>query len=354
MAAVLAVDLGKTGCRAGLWSDPAEPGTDRAKRGADPALAVRQLPGAPGLASPGGAARAEALIRKVSADLLAETGTDRLAALCVGAAGAVAAPDAARALAEALLDALPTDQVAVTSDAVTAHAGALGMTSGVVLAAGTGAVAVGVGETGALSVVDGWGPWLGDEGGGAWIGLAGLRAALRARDGRGEPTALSQEAADLFGDLGRLPGVLEQDGNPARSAARFAPAVARSAAAGDPAAVAILHAAATALAATVATAARLTTGTGAEPVQAPEPVPSPIAVAVTGGLVHLGAPLLDPLHAALALRHPRLVVRDALGDPLYGARLLARQSDGPHEPLVTRLYRRTASADSTGREAGLS
>jgi N-acetylglucosamine kinase-like BadF-type ATPase len=265
----------------------------------------------------------------VSAELLAETRTDRLDALCVGAAGAVAAPDAARALAEALLDAVPADQVAVTSDAVTAHAGALGMRPGVVLAAGTGAVAVGVGETGAFCVVDGWGPWLGDEGGGAWIGLAGLRAALRAHDGRGEPTALTREATDLFGDLGRLPGVLEQDGNPARSAATFAPAVALCADGGDPAALAILHDAATALATTVAAAARRISAPSAEAV----------TVAVTGGLVHLGAPLLDPLHAALARRHPRLLVQEALGDPLQGARLLARQAYAPHEPLVTRLHR---------------
>ncbi|MBF9066954.1 N-acetylglucosamine kinase [Streptacidiphilus fuscans] len=352
MAAVLAVDLGKTGCRAGLWLDPAGlcegPGSTD---GADAPLATRQLPGAPGLAAPDGAAQAEALVRSVSAELLAETGIDQLDALCIGAAGAIAAPDAARALAETLLDAIPTDQVAVTSDAVTAHAGALGTATGVVLAAGTGAVALGVGEAGAFSVVDGWGPWLGDEGSGAWIGLAGLRAALRARDGRGEPTTLSHEATELFGDLGRLPGVLEQGGNPARSAASFAPAVARSAAAGDPVAVAILRDAAAALATTVATAARLTAPSGGSGARADEE-PVTVTVAVTGGLVHLGAPLLDPLHAALARHRPRLRLQEALGDPLHGARLLARQADGPHEPLVTRLHRRAPSAASTGGGTG--
>lgn len=347
MAAVLAVDLGKTGCRAGLWLDPT--GLGEGAGSADAPLATRQLPGAPGLAAPDGAALAEDLVKSVSAELLTETGIDRLDALCIGAAGAIAAPEAARALAETLLDAIPADQVAVTSDAVAAHAGALGTATGVVLAAGTGAVAVGVGEAGAFSVVDGWGPWLGDEGSGAWIGFAGLRAALRARDGRGEATALSQEATELFGDLGRLPGVLEQDGNPARSAASFAPAVARSAAAGDPTAVAILRDAAAALAATVATAARLTAGSGETGAQADE---EPVTVAVTGGLVHLGAPLLDPLHAALARHRPRLRLQEALGDPLHGARLLARQADGPHEPLVTRLHRRTPSAAPTGGGTG--
>ncbi|MCV6971956.1 ATPase, partial [Mycobacterium bohemicum] len=108
----------------------------------------------------------------------------------VGAAGALAAPRAARALGEALLAAMGVERVAVTSDAVLAHAGALDGAldgePGVV----TGAVALAIGADGALRTADGWGPLLGDEGGGAWIGAAGLRAALRAHDGRGPATAL--------------------------------------------------------------------------------------------------------------------------------------------------------------------
>ncbi len=112
----------------------------------------------------------------------------------VGAAGALAAPDAARALGDALLASLRVDRVAVTSDAVIAHAGALNGEPGVVLIVGTGVVALAIGADGALRTADGWGPWLGDEGGGAWIGAAGLRAALRAHDGRGPSTTLLDAA----------------------------------------------------------------------------------------------------------------------------------------------------------------
>ncbi|MYS50866.1 ATPase, partial [Streptomyces sp. SID6013] len=80
------------------------------------------------------------------------------------------------------------------SDAVTAHAGALGGRAGVVLAIGTGSVAVGIGADGTYARVDGWGPLLGDDGSGARIGTAGLRAALRAHDGRGPATALLDAA----------------------------------------------------------------------------------------------------------------------------------------------------------------
>jgi N-acetylglucosamine kinase-like BadF-type ATPase len=56
-------------------------------------------------------------------------------------------------------------------------------------AAGTGVVTLATGPTGSTRV-DGWGNIMGDAGSGYWIGRAGLDAAMRAHDGRGDPTAL--------------------------------------------------------------------------------------------------------------------------------------------------------------------
>src|SRR6185295_6497869 len=164
---LLVADLGKTSCRAVVHGK------------------MVVVPGAPGLATPGGARAAERAVL-VAADALGLDGVDEVV---VGAAGALAAPEAARELGEALLRSLPAARAAVTSDAVLAHAGALGGEPGVVLIAGTGVVALAIGADGALRTADGWGPGLGDEGGGAWIGASGLRAALRAHDGRGPSTA---------------------------------------------------------------------------------------------------------------------------------------------------------------------
>src|SRR5882762_4263734 len=163
---ILSIDLGKTSCRAAAGG-----------RRVDGA-------GAPGLAAPGGARAAQAAILAVASQF------GPVEELIVGAAGALTAPGAARALGEALLVSLRAERVAVTSDGVIAHAGALDGKPGVVLIAGTGVVALAIGADGALRTADGWGPWLGDEGGGAWIGTAGLRAALRAHDGRGPSTVL--------------------------------------------------------------------------------------------------------------------------------------------------------------------
>ncbi len=216
---ILAVDLGKTSCRAAAAGRRAE--------GA----------GAPGLATPGGVWAAHAAIRAVARDLGA------VDEVIVGAAGALAAPDAARALGDALLKSLRAQRVAVTSDAVLAHAGALNGQPGVVLIVGTGVVALAIGADGALRTADGWGPWLGDEGGGAWIGAAGLRAALRAHDGRGPSTTLLDAARARFGAPNTWPAQLTD----AAALASFAPDVL---AAEDPAARAIVSAAAEALAAT--------------------------------------------------------------------------------------------------------
>jgi N-acetylmuramic acid 6-phosphate etherase len=278
-AVILAVDLGKTSCRAAAGGRRAE--------GA----------GAPGLAAPGGVRAAQGSILALASELASELGMPAgFAEVIVGAAGALAAPDAARALGDALLDSLRAERVAVTSDAVIAHAGALDGKPGVVLIAGTGVVALAIDADGALRTADGWGPWLGDEGGGAWIGAAGLRAALRAHDGRGPSTALLDAARARFGAPETWPARLTG----AAALASFAPDV--LAARGDAAARAIVGAAAEALA-----AAASAVGDG--------------PVAMMGGLTGFEA-----LRAHVDLA-------PAVGDALDGALRLGKI----HEPHVIRV-----------------
>jgi N-acetylmuramic acid 6-phosphate etherase len=275
-AVILAVDLGKTSCRAAAGGRRAE--------GA----------GAPGLAAPGGVRAAQAAILAVAREF------GPVDEVIVGAAGALAAPDAARALGDALLASLRAERVAVTSDAVIAHAGALNGEPGVVLVAGTGVVALAIGADGALRTADGWGPWLGDEGGGAWIGAAGLRAALRARDGRGPSTTLLDAARARFGAPETWPVRLTG----AAALASFAPDV--LAAEGDAAALGIVSAAAEALAATARAA-----GDG--------------PVAMVGGL----AAVLEGVDVV----REQLDLVPAAGDALDGALRLG----AIHEPHVIRV-----------------
>jgi N-acetylmuramic acid 6-phosphate etherase len=271
-AVIVAVDLGKTSCRAAAGGRRAE--------GA----------GAPGLAAPRGVRAAQAAIMAV----VGEFGP--VDEVIVGAAGALAAPEAARALGNSLLASLRAQRVAVTSDAVTAHAGALDGEPGVVLIAGTGVVALAIGADGALRSADGWGPWLGDEGGGAWIGAAALRAALRAHDGRGPSTTLLRAARARFG----APETWAAQLTGAAALASFAPDVLSEQ--GDATALAIVGAAAEALAATARAV-----GDG--------------PVAMVGGL------------AGVKVLCEQLDVVPAAGDALDGALRLT----AIHEPHVIRV-----------------
>jgi N-acetylglucosamine kinase-like BadF-type ATPase len=63
---------------------------------------------------------------------------------------------------------------------------------GVALIAGTGAIAIGRDHTGNWKRASGWGHILGDEGSGYYIGRQALQAVVRALDGRGKPTLLTE------------------------------------------------------------------------------------------------------------------------------------------------------------------
>ncbi|WP_199578218.1 N-acetylglucosamine kinase [Streptomyces sp. CRB46] len=233
-----------------------------------------------------------------------ETGVVRIGTVVVGAAGLATLGDALRAeLPDALARDLGARTVALVADAVTAYVGALGPRTGAVVAAGTGLIATGT-DLERWYRADGWGHLLGDCGGGAWIGRAGLEAALRAHDGRpGGSAALLARAEERFGPVAGLPGRIYPRTDRPAVLASFAPEVA-ACAAGDPVAADVLRAAARHM----ADSAAAVCPRGGEPL-----------VAVTGGLLKLGDALVVPLEEELAKRLPHVRRTAAEGDPLHGS-----------------------------------
>ena len=183
----------------------------------------------------------------------------------VGTTAAPESQDERRALATVLRARLGAGRVLVTEDAVTAHLGAFGGAPGVVVSAGTGAIALwSDGETSAR--VDGWGPILGDHGSGVAIGGAGLRAAFSAMDGRGAATSLTEPARRHLGGLGLdAARRLHAAANPTELVADFAVVVTRAAEDGDEVAGAIVARAADDLATSAALAARRALAAGERP-----------------------------------------------------------------------------------------
>lgn len=270
------------------------------------------------------------LVLPLAKELLTESGAAGLTAVCVGAAGMASLGDDLHAvLPGALAEAFGVRSLALAGDAVTAYAGALGLRPGVVVAAGTGMIALGTTPGGdGWRRADGWGHLLGDEGGGAWIGREGLVAAMRAHDGRaGGSPALLARAREVFGPLDRLPAQLYPRPDRPAVLASFAPEVARCAA--DPVASEILRRAAAHILAAAA---------------AVRPGPGAVDVALTGGLFKMGEPLLGPLRDQAEWLLPEAALVPAAGDPLDGALLIAGAlARGamtlPTDPALLRIVR---------------
>ncbi|MFC7863023.1 N-acetylglucosamine kinase [Streptomyces murinus] len=329
VAGYLAVDSGGSGLRVAVGVPGRAPSAQRetrepvrtGARGIDPAHLMSQL-------------------TPLARELAAEARVEELGTAVVGAAGFATLGDALRAeLPDALARALGVRRVALAADAVTAYAGALGSRPGAVLAAGTGLIAIGTDLTG-WRRADGWGHLLGDCGGGAWIGRAGLEAALRAHDGRaGGSAALLRCAEEQFGPVRQLPGLLYPRTDRAAVLASFAPRVADRSAA-DPVAAEILRAA---------------TRHMADSAAAVCPVDGTPEVAVTGGLSKMGNPLLVPLREELARRLPHARQVPPEGDPLHGAvriadELAAGRLTLPGEPTMLHVTAATRKrTDKSGR-----
>lgn len=147
---------------------------------------------------PGSAARpneieqAAGVIAGVVRDVLenADVGDQRPRVVCVGVAGAGRESER-QALYEALSAHQLADEVVVQTDFSVALEDAFGDGPGILLIAGTGSAAFGRGPAGSTSRCGGWGPVIGDEGGGAWLGRRALSVVSAASDGREPETALT-------------------------------------------------------------------------------------------------------------------------------------------------------------------
>lgn len=231
-------------------------------------------------------------------------------ALWAGLAGA--GQDAARtAVLGALVKAGLASVVHVGTDVEAAFHDAFGEGPGILLISGTGSIAWARTDAGFRVRVGGWGHHLGDEGSGYWIGLAALRAVVRAEDGRDPPTALTAPVLERCGQRHARGLIGWVDGATKGDVAALAPLAAEIAAAGDPAAEAVIAEAVGHLDAHVAVTLAKLGNSG-------EPPP----VRLWGGLLADGGPLGGAVTAALAARG--IVVAETEIDPPAGAARLAR------------------------------
>lgn len=246
-----------------------------------------------------------------------------ITAACVGLAG-VSHPDHHRQMLTALQEALPISAITLETDARVALAGATGNRAGVVIIAGTGSIACGINARSRFARAGGWGPVMGDEGSGSYIGRRALEAVVMAYDYRGAPTTMMEPVLRHFGvtSAPELATVIydsspqEKGEVPARIAQLSRIAV-RAAQEGDQVALKILQDAADELAkAAIAVIEQL---------RMEDEV---FQVAYVGGVFEAGELILAPLRAEIKKVAPRAELAPPQEPPVLGAVKLAKAAHG--------------------------
>ena len=185
--------------------------------------------------------------------------------------------------------------------------------AGVLVIAGTGSNILGRTSTGHRLTVGGWGPILGDQGAGYWIGHQALRAALRAKDFQRHSPILERVVA--FWKLSVLADII----NAAHSGADFsqlAPIVVQCAEEGDAVALEVLVRGGRMLGEDAAEALRQ--------VRALEPdLPMP-GIAFIGGILDKVAFVRDAMTETIRLSAPSVHILPEAVDAVSGALWRAR------------------------------
>lgn len=251
------------------------------------------------------------------------TGAPRVDRAVLGLTTAPSDGPSQRHLCAEVASGIAAGEVWLADDAVTSHAGALSLEWGVSITAGTGVACLAMPREGRPSIIGGHGYLFGDEGGAWWIGREGIRAVLRAADGRAPATGLTERAERHFGGLHDVAERLHGVARPVDTIAWFAPMVLALADEGDAVATAIAEEATDELVTLIGSAAS-TIGRGEAAV--------PVAL---GGRLLRDGPLRGRLDAAIAQRIPSVEGRSADGPPLEGALLLGESTDpGRYRDLV--------------------
>lgn len=197
---------------------------------------------------------------------------------------------------------------------------AFGEGPGILVIAGSGSHVVGRCSNGSRMSAGGWGPMLGDEGSGHWIGVEAVRSGLRARD-RGVPSCLLREISAFWhlDTVGAL--VAKANDRPRPEFAELASVVADCAGKGDVLALSVLERAGEELAAQINVVVSKMAAAGCSANDTKR-------VAFTGSVLGKIPTVHDTLKAALKRLQPSLKIDAEPVQPIEGALARARRGKG--------------------------
>jgi N-acetylglucosamine kinase len=249
----------------------------------------------------------------------------RLAAICAVMAGAD--------LLEPLARLIPLGEIIHAGESAPVRAANFSSSAGVVVIAGTGSMASGQNSKGERASAGGWGSTLGDEGSAYDIAMHAVIAAIRAQDGRGQPTALAQVVREHFNisSLGELVNIFYHRGVARHELSRLFPKVAMAARQGDQVARDLLRCAGKELGICAAAAIRRLNMQS-----------EAVEVVASGGVIKAGHLIMRPLRAAVRRAAPQAKVYATRLEPVAGALLMALEHIGleNNARMRSRLIRR--------------
>lgn len=236
-----------------------------------------------------------------------------LGAVCLGIAG-VDREDDARIIRGIMRRMGYRSNTVIVNDALIALVAGAGANPGVVVIAGTGSIAYGVSQHGVAARSGGWGPTLGDEGSGYWVGRRALAAVMRDADGRGPRTDLTPLVLRHFSlpHPQALVAVIYHQPHERRSIASLAAVVDRAREDGDPVAIDIMTRAADELAMAAASVINRLDMRGEQ-----------FPILLAGGMLRESAWLAAEVRRRMAEVAPRGAVALLTEEPAIGAVRLA-------------------------------
>jgi len=272
-------------------------------------------------------------IRSATQAAIASAGADlpQIDVVLAGAAGIGSDGEGAEELEALLVELVPgAGRVRAIGDMVVAFWGALAMPVGVVVSADIGSVCYGRNVTGETCQVGGWGPLLGDEGSAYDIARGALRAVVRAADGRGRRTVLSEllmRALEANSETEMAQRIYAQ-GNDREAVAALAVHVGAAARRRDAVAMRILQSAGRDLAIAVATTLREL-----------NLLETPTSVSYSGSVFESGRTIVEAFSTSVQEATSFAKVEAPLLPPIGGAYRLGLQMLGitMDEPIIHRF-----------------
>jgi Predicted N-acetylglucosamine kinase len=218
-----------------------------------------------------------------------------------------------------LAEFIENGKASVSGDDESAFYGALAGDAGIVILSGTGSFAIGINCKGEKASAGGWGPLVGDEGSGYYMGVEAIKAAIAWYEYFGPETLLTPMVMEHFNikDMNRLKREVYRNGLDTRNIAALSRAVLKGAELNDAVSLRIIEQSAAHLFRLTDVVIRKLNLDGRS-----------CKLSLTGGISNFGGFILNPLKEMLYEEYKNIEVVEPVFEPCVGSLIIALEKGG--------------------------